>query len=114
MLQDLFITNGYMRGLYHMDFLKYIVPEENKKGAAGGAKARSLRDGEENAFIAAESYLFRNNGNLGFEMSPSNGEWHSFALQWCGYADLDNDGDLTWWSTISSTCFHLAESCGGS
>ncbi|HZE85408.1 MAG TPA: FG-GAP-like repeat-containing protein, partial [Puia sp.] len=93
--QDLFITNGYMRDYTNMDFLKYIVPEEIKKALLVGQKPDLFEMVKKMPSSQLKSYMFRNNGNLGFgNVTQQWGMGIPSLSNGAAYADLDNDGDL--------------------
>lgn len=91
--KDLYITNGYLRDYTNMDFMKFYADKELK--AAQGNPTAMMDILKEMPSTATRNYIFRNNGNLGFENKVK--EWgfdQLFLSNGAVYADLDNDGDL--------------------
>ena len=93
--KDILVTNGYARNYLDLDFLNYMVAEKVKAGD---------RQTELDVFnmisqippIEVNNYIFKNNGNLGFDNVSA--EWgldeKLFLTNGAAYADLDGDGDL--------------------
>lgn len=93
-LQDIFITNGYVKDVTDVDFRDYIVNESRKRNQPFDPQlvVEILRDlkGEK-----VSNYAFSNLGDYQFENHAE--AWGlsepSFSTG-AAYADLDNDGDL--------------------
>ena len=93
--KDILVTNGYARNYLDLDFLNYMVAEKVKA---------SDQNTELDVFnmisqippIEVNNYIFKNNGNLGFDNVTT--EWgldeKLFLTNGAAYGDLDGDGDL--------------------
>jgi len=89
--KDIFVSNGILRDLMSMDFLKYLEGQINKNTLTSNYKELIAKMPSK----PLQNYAFFNGGNLQFknvaegiglkELSYSNG---------AAYGDLDNDGDL--------------------
>ena len=90
---DLFVTNGFLRDLGDLDFVKY--KDENVQGNSGRSKEEMLSSILQQEGVPLLNYLFENEGELHF--TKKSGEWgirkatfsHGAAI-----SDLDNNGDL--------------------
>ncbi len=88
--KDLFITNGFLRGIRNNDFIKAVSKR--------GEEKRKLSNMERLAMAPSEkllNYVYKNNGDLTFSNKIK--EWgveYSGFSTGAAYADLDNDGDL--------------------
>ncbi|GAA4432751.1 VCBS repeat-containing protein [Pontibacter saemangeumensis] len=92
--RDLFITNGYLKDMIDLDYIRYNS-EESMFGTDEAIEAKLQSEFEKLKPIVVPSYIYRNEKDLTFtnrsaawgldEPSTSNG---------AVYADLDNDGDL--------------------
>jgi enediyne biosynthesis protein E4 len=93
-LKDLFVSNGFVKDLTDLDFVKYYIDEETKKSQNQPA-ASLLELVKKMPSTPTHHYIFKNNGNNTFDNKVT--EW-GFDKQTIGcgaiYADLDNDGDL--------------------
>ena len=93
-LKDLFVSNGFVRDLTDLDFVKYYSDQEAQK-QGGGVAASLLEQLKQMPSTPTHHYIFKNNGDLTFSNRVQ--EW-GFEQQTIGcgaaYADLDNDGDL--------------------
>lgn len=104
--KDLFITNGYLRDVTNMDFMKYDVNEAMIKARSEGKEL--LGEEGKQAFSKViydlvkkmpatkiSDYMFRNKDGLRFEnVSAFWGLNEPNVTTGAAYADLDNDGDL--------------------
>ena len=93
--KDLFVSNGILRDITNLDFVKYTSGYSSSYKEVGGDKKEMWRLVQEMPSTKLRNYLFRNDHRLGF--SDVTKEWgitqpgiHDGAV----YADLDNDGDL--------------------
>jgi hypothetical protein len=94
-LKDIYITNGYLRDVTDMDYVKFTADSVRKK-------LNNVKSPEETAklfqaipTVKLSNYMFKNNGNLTFtnttiQSGAAKPTWSNGAA----YADLDNDGDL--------------------
>ena len=92
--RDLFITNGYVKDMIDLDYVRYNA-EQSMFGSQETIEKKQLKSIQELKSILVPNYLYQNRGDLTFrdrstawgleEPSNSNG---------AAYADLDNDGDL--------------------
>lgn len=93
-LNDLFITNGFLRDLQDLDFINYVQKPTNFSSVEENQDF-FLQQAHQLPGIYYPNYIFRNTGNYQFQDVTS---------QWMGkdpsyshgaaYADLDQDGDL--------------------
>lgn len=93
-LNDLFVSNGYMRDYTNLDFLE-VTLSNARQASAMGRTVSSLDMVERIPSTPISNYIFRNNGRLQFSnetMSWGLGDT-SFS-NGAAYADLDADGDL--------------------
>jgi len=93
--KDLFVSNGILRDITNLDFVKYTSGYSSSYKEVGGDKKEMWKLVQEMPSTKLRNYLFRNDHRLGF--SDVTTEWgitgmgiHDGAV----YADLDNDGDL--------------------
>ena len=92
--KDLFVSNGFVRDLTDLDFVKYYLDQETKTQQNVGSETL-LAMVKKMPSAQTHHYIFKNNGDLSFTNKVA--EWgfektkiSSGAI----YADLDNDGDL--------------------
>ncbi len=98
--KDLFVTNGFMREMRNKDyekwrkeFIKSKLKEAEVKGGQLFVNPMEIVNKAPSVKIA--NYVFKNNGELGFEKMNSN--WGFEKKTWsqgAAYADFDRDGDL--------------------
>ncbi|WP_431214224.1 VCBS repeat-containing protein [Puia sp. P3] len=93
--KDLFVSNGILRDITNLDFVKYTSGYSSGYKEVGGDKKEMWRLVQDMPSTKLRNYLFRNDHRLGF--SDVTKEWgitemgiHDGAV----YADLDGDGDL--------------------
>lgn len=93
--KDLFVSNGILRDITNLDFVKYTAGYSSSYKEIGGDKKEMWKLVQGMPSTPLENYLFRNNHRLGFTNVTA--DWgitkpgiHDGAV----YADLDNDGDL--------------------
>ena len=90
--QDIFITNGYLKDIFHQDYLKYEMDSLVKNTPANQVtKAWSQLTKP----VKLNNYFYANNGQLSFDNVSAvwAKERPSFS-NGAAYSDLDNDGDL--------------------
>jgi enediyne biosynthesis protein E4 len=92
--KDLFVSNGFVKDLTNLDFVKYFMDQETRKNQ-NLASETLLKQVKKMPSTATHHYIFKNNGDLTFTNKVV--EW-GFEQNTIGsgaiYADLDNDGDL--------------------
>lgn len=93
--KDLFVSDGILRDITNLDFVKYTSGYSSEYAQRNGNKGEMWQLVQQMPSTKLRNYIFRNNHNLGF--SDSTAQWgltktsiNNGAL----YADLDNDGDL--------------------
>lgn len=92
--KDLFVSNGFVRDLTDLDFVKYYLDQEAK--AKQNLPSETLLNMvKQMPSTPTHHYAFRNNGDLTFSNQVKNWGFEKNTIG-CGavYADLDNDGDL--------------------
>lgn len=94
--QDLFVTNGWYREVYHKDRLKDL---DTLMMSAQNDMAQMNKMAEKYSMSSQQSkiqnYFFKNNGGLKFESVASDlGITEKTISTGAAYGDLDNDGDL--------------------
>ena len=85
--KDLFVSNGFVKDLTDLDFVKYQSDEAQD--------APMLEQLKKMPSTPTHHYIFKNNGNLTFDNKTT--EWgfdQPATASGAVYADLDNDGDL--------------------
>ncbi|MEO6949999.1 MAG: VCBS repeat-containing protein [Ginsengibacter sp.] len=93
-LRDAYVTNGFAKNITDLDFISYNG-DNNTFGTVGDKLKRTRDLFEKLKGINVSNYIFKNNGNLGFENLTD--EWgikNTSYSNGAAYADLDNDGDL--------------------
>ena len=94
-LKDLFITNGYLRDVTNLDFVKFTTSEEISKNNSKNQKVDLLPLISKIPATKISNYSFRNKNGIEFENRTSNwGLDKPSVSNGTAYADLDNDGDL--------------------
>jgi hypothetical protein len=94
--KDLFISNGILRDMTNLDFVKFTSgysdhPDVGKKNN----KEEMWKLIQQMPSTKLSNYLFRNNHDLGFSNETANwGLTKKTVSNGAAYADLDNDGDL--------------------
>ncbi len=93
--KDLFVSNGILRDMTNLDFVKYSITysSKSKKGTEDKSKMWELiRDLPTQKL---NNYIFHNNHDLTFKNVTADwGITKSSVNNGAAYADLDNDGDL--------------------
>jgi hypothetical protein len=94
--KDLFISNGILRDITNLDFVKYTSGYSAEyKQKTGEDKAEMWKLVQQMPSTPLQNYLFRNNHNLGFtDVTADWGITQRSIHDGAAYADLDNDGDL--------------------
>jgi enediyne biosynthesis protein E4 len=92
--KDLFVSNGFVRDLTDLDFVKYFIDQETK--AKQQQPSESLINMvQKMPSTPTHHFIYKNNGDLTFTDKVE--DW-GFAANTIAsgsiYADLDNDGDL--------------------
>ncbi len=92
--KDLFISNGILRDMTNLDFVKYTSGYSSDYIKPSDSKAE-WRLVQQMPSFKFHNYLFRNNHDLGFtDVTKDWGLTKNSFSNGCAYADLDNDGDL--------------------
>jgi hypothetical protein len=93
--KDLFVSNGILRDITNLDFVKYTSGYSSSYKEVGGDKKDMWKLVQDMPSTPLSNYIFRNDHALGFTNVTA--DWgiiqkgiHDGAV----YADLDNDGDL--------------------
>lgn len=93
--KDLFISNGILRDMTNLDFVKYAQLYSSKSKRPTQDKTKMWQQIKEMPTPALHNYIFRNNHNLRFtNMTNDWGITKNAVSNGASYADLDNDGDL--------------------
>ncbi|MBS1609845.1 MAG: VCBS repeat-containing protein, partial [Bacteroidetes bacterium] len=93
--KDLFISNGVLRDMTNLDFVKYGLLYSSKSKSASRDKKKMWEQISQMATPPLNNYIFRNNHDIGFKNASK--EWgitKTEVSNGAAYADLDNDGDL--------------------
>jgi len=93
--KDLFISNGILRDMTNLDFVKYTSGYSDNYSNQKGDKAAMWELVKEMPTTRLNNYLYRNEHDLRF--SDKSAEWgltRRSVSNGAVYADLDNDGDL--------------------
>ncbi len=92
--KDVFVSNGFLKDLTNLDFIKYSDEQIVKnRGNLSPQQYKSLLDRMPSTNVS--NYIFKNNTDLTF--SNKGADWGvnlSSNSNGAAYADLDNDGDL--------------------
>ena len=93
--KDLFVSNGILRDITNLDFIKYTSGYSSSYKEVAGDKKEMWKLVQDMPSTPLRNYVFRNDHQLGFTNVTA--DWgitrpgiHDGAV----YADLDNDGDL--------------------
>ena len=93
--KDLFISNGILRDITNLDFVKYTSGYTVGLAEKTGSKMEMWQLVQQMPSTKMTNYLFRNNHDLTFtNMSADWGLSRQTISNSAAYADLDNDGDL--------------------
>ncbi len=93
--KDLFISNGILRDMTNLDFVKYTSGYSNNYNGKGADKEDMWELVKKMPSTKLNNYLYRNNHDLSFTNTSK--EWgltHQSVSNGAVYVDLDNDGDL--------------------
>jgi hypothetical protein len=94
-LKDLFVTNGYLRDVTDLDFIKYNQSFNAENATLAEFKEHFLEKVSELPAWNNPNYFFRNKGDLTFEdISEAWTDQKPSLSNGAAYADLDLDGDL--------------------
>jgi enediyne biosynthesis protein E4 len=89
---DIFITNGYLKDIFNMDYTKYTLDSLMKKVPKQDftkAWNKVIKP------VKLTNYFYANNGKMSFDkVSDVWADGRSSFSNGAAYADLDNDGDL--------------------
>ncbi len=93
--KDLFISNGILRDITNLDFVKYTSGYSAQYIKPSGEKLKMWQLVQQMPSSKLNNYIFRNNHGLGFTNAGSDWGFSKNAVSnGAAYADLDNDGDL--------------------
>jgi len=96
--KDLFVSNGILKDLTDLDFIKATSgysQQYNNYATSMGNKTELWRLAQEMTSTALHNYIFKNNGDLTFtDVTDKWGMIKKSVSNGSAYADLDNDGDL--------------------
>ncbi len=93
--KDLFISNGILRDMTNLDFVKYTSGYSNDYTGKTASKDEMWELVKNMPSTKLNNYVFHNNHDLSF--TDKSVEWglsHRSVSNGAVYADLDNDGDL--------------------
>lgn len=92
--KDLFVSNGFVRDLTDLDFVKYYLDQDTKSNQKQ-TTVSLLEMVSKMPSTPTHHFIFKNNGNLTFTNQVKEWGFEENTIA-CGsiYADLDNDGDL--------------------
>ncbi|MEM9819462.1 MAG: VCBS repeat-containing protein [Bacteroidota bacterium] len=93
--KDLLVTNGFLRDVGNLDYIKYQQKNSSPFGKKETLHKERLAAIEQLGAVKIQNYLFENHGDLRF--AKRSDEW-GFQQTSCSngaaFADLDNDGDM--------------------
>lgn len=93
--KDLFVSNGVLRDMTNLDFVKYGLMYSSKSKSPTRDKKKMWEQISQMETPPLHNYIFRNNHDLGFTNSVKDwGITKTAVSNGAAYADLDNDGDL--------------------
>ncbi|HEX5026768.1 MAG TPA: VCBS repeat-containing protein, partial [Agriterribacter sp.] len=93
--KDLFISNGILRDMTNLDFVKYALTYSSRSKRQTQDKEKMWEQIRDMKTPPLNNYIFRNNHDLSFEnMTQPWGITQTTVSNGSSYADLDNDGDL--------------------
>lgn len=93
--KDLFVSNGILRDMTNLDFVKYTSGYSQEYKKKNGDKGEMWQLIQQMPSTQLRNYLFKNNRDLTF--SNAGADWgltKNAVSNGAAYADLDNDGDL--------------------
>lgn len=93
--KDLFISDGILRDMTNLDFVKYTSGYSNNYNGKDASKEEMWELVKKMPSTRLTNYVYRNNHDLGFtNESLQWGLTHRSVSNGAVYVDLDNDGDL--------------------
>ncbi|HSB91533.1 MAG TPA: VCBS repeat-containing protein [Flavitalea sp.] len=93
--KDLFISNGILRDMTNLDFVKYSITYSSKSKNRTQDKSKMWQLIRDLPTEKLHNYVFQNNRDLSFKNVTTDwGITKSSVNNGAAYADLDNDGDL--------------------
>lgn len=93
--KDIFVTNGFLRDLGNLDYIRYQDTYNMPMGTAKAKRAEKLETIKSLEGVALHDYIFENKGALTFaDRSRDWGFRTAGYSNGAAYVDLDNDGDL--------------------
>lgn len=93
--KDLFVSNGILRDMTNLDFVKYSITYSSKSKKNTQDKSKMWELIRDLPTQKLNNYIFHNNHDLSFKNVTANwGINKSSVNNGTAYADLDNDGDL--------------------
>lgn len=93
--KDLFISNGILRDMTNLDFVKYSITYSSKSKQQTQDKSKMWELIRDLPTPKLNNYMFRNNRDLTFQNTTNDwGITKSGVNNGAAYADFDNDGDL--------------------
>jgi len=93
--KDLFISNGILRDMTNLDFVKYSITYSSKSKQQTQDKSKMWELIRDLPTPKLNNYIFRNNQDLTFKNTTADwGITRASVNNGAAYADLDNDGDL--------------------
>ncbi len=93
--KDLFVSNGILRDMTNLDFVKYALTYSSKSKRKTENKAKMWEQIRDMKTPPLNNYIFRNGRDLMFEnMTQAWGITQTAVSNGSSYVDLDNDGDL--------------------
>lgn len=92
-LRDIFITNGYLRDITNMDYMRH-TSEVYKMAKERKEEVNYLRLIEELPTTKLENYIYQNKNGTRFSNVTKQWGWQQKTISnGAAYADFDNDGD---------------------
>ncbi|MFT3701879.1 MAG: VCBS repeat-containing protein [Agriterribacter sp.] len=93
--KDLFISNGVLRDMTNLDFVKYAITYSSKSKRPTQDKNKMWEQIKNMATPPLNNYIFKNTHDLNFNNTTQSwGITETAVSNGAAYADLDNDGDL--------------------
>ena len=93
--KDLFISNGILKDMTNLDFVKYGQVYSSKSKRATQDKSKMWEQIRDMPTPPLNNYIFQNNRDLSFKnVTKDWGITKTASSNGAAYADLDNDGDL--------------------
>jgi len=93
--KDLLVTNGFLRDVGNLDYIKYQQQNNSPFGKKEALHKERLEAIEKLGAVKIQNYLFENQGDLRFtKRSEVWGFRQASCSNGAAFSDLDNDGDL--------------------